>query len=99
MFCLSDDIMGKTAFGQIALSKMENTSENFRIFAAKWLGDPRKATVMKVDGAEFRRAEKGKNKGKLTIKVPGTAQTVYVTAEEIQRHTNEKAQPNETITT
>jgi hypothetical protein len=39
---------------------------------------------MRVVGAVFRRAESGKNKGKLTILVKGTDRTAYVLASEMK---------------
>lgn len=80
------DIFAEYTSGKVALSKMYYTSENFRLYEAGWLGDGTQREVMKISGAEFRKAKSGKNAGKLSILIPGTKQTVHVTIEEIRRY-------------
>lgn len=78
------DIFVQQPFGRIALKKLAPVSENFRLYAAGWLGDkPSEWNVMQVTGAEFRVATAGKNKGKMTVMVKGTKRTAYVTSEEM----------------
>lgn len=64
---------------------MAPTPENFRLYAAEWLGEkPKDWDVMKVTGAEFRVAKSGPNKGKLSVMVEGTKRTAHVTREEMR---------------
>ena len=81
-------IFGQQSFGKAAMVKIGDVSENFRLFEAGWVGHPRKSDTMKVTGAEFRIAKAGKNKGKLSIKVPDTTRTVYVNRAEMDEHRN-----------
>lgn len=82
---MSDDIMGHTNYGRAALKKLGPVAENFRIYAAGWLGEkPQDWFAMKVTGAEFKVAKKGKNVGKLTVQIPGTVRHVVVTKEEMR---------------
>ena len=74
-------------FGQVALQKLGKVNENFRLYHAQWLENG-KGDVMKVTGAEFRKAKRGPNKGKMVIMVKGTTRTVYVTKQEIQDFEN-----------
>ncbi len=89
--------MENTSYGRAALSKLAPVAENFRIYEAGWLGDkPSEWTVMEVKGMEFRAAKTGPNKGKLTVPVPGTKRTVYVTEDEMRAFEvppNDQAQP------
>mgnify|MGYP003146508824 CR=1 FL=1 len=93
---MSNDIMGRTSFGIIALEKMEKhartpeamltvTNSNFRIFEAGSLA----TGALKVTGALFRKAECGTNSGKLCVEVPGTRFHAIVTAEEMEAYDNE----------
>lgn len=77
------DIFAEQPYGKVALKKLGNVSENFRLYAAGWLGDGKEREVMEIHGAEFRRAKTGKNKGLLSIMVKGTKRTVYVTKQEM----------------
>lgn len=78
------DFFAEQPFGKAALKKMAPVPENFRLYAAGWLGEkPEDFNVMEVTGAEFRTAKRGPNKGKLAIPVPGTKRTVYVTRDEM----------------
>lgn len=79
------DIFAQQPFGKAALKTLGNIPENFRLYEAGWVGNaPNDFRIMEVKGAEFRFALRGKNKGKLTVMVPGTIKTTYVTKEEIQ---------------
>lgn len=82
------DVFADTVYVMIAVEKLNKLSslpENFRLYECGWLDDTRQ--VMRVTGAEFRAAKTGKNKGKLSVMVPRTKQTAYVTAEEITLRT------------
>ena len=82
---MTEKIFETTKFGQAALQKLNHVTNSFRLFDAGWLETkPEDFNIMKVTGAEFRVAKFGKNKGKMTIIVPGTKRTVYVTKAEIQ---------------
>lgn len=73
-------------FGKIALQKLGDVPENFRLYHAAWLGsDPRSSDAMRVTGAEFRVAKRGPEKGLLSVMVPNTKRTVYVTAAEMRQ--------------
>lgn len=79
------DIMAEQSFGKIALKKLAPVGENFRLYCAGWIGNkPSEFAVMSVEGAEFRVAKSGPNKGKLSVMVKGTKRTAYVTIEEMQ---------------
>lgn len=78
------DIFAPLPFGKAALKKLGPVPENFRLYCAGWLGDrPSEWDTMEVKGAEFRAAKTGPNKGRLTIEVPGTRRTVYVSKAEM----------------
>lgn len=82
---MEHDVFAEQSYGKVALQKMNPVPENFRLYAAGWLGEkPEEFTVMEVTGAEFRTAKSGPNKGKLSIMVPGTKRTVYVTKDEMK---------------
>lgn len=84
MTMLNDDLFAETSFGKVALRKLAPVSENFRLYAAGWLGSkPEEFSIMKVTGAEFRIARSGKNAGKFSILVKGTIRNAFVTAEEM----------------
>ena len=69
-------------FGQLALQKIGDAPENFRLFDAAWIGDnPQASDTMRVTGAEFRRGPEKE----LSVMVPNTMRTVYVTAEEMRQ--------------
>lgn len=73
-----------TGFGQAALQKLGHLPDDFRLYEAGWVEEkPEDFDTMKVTGAEFRVAKTGKNKGKMTVLVPGTKRTVCVTRDEI----------------
>lgn len=83
---MEKDVFAHTAFGKLALKKMQPVPENFRLFEAGWLGEqPEDWEVMEVKGAEFRRAKSGPRKGRLAIKIRGTERTVYLTKDQIQK--------------
>lgn len=73
-----------TVISRLALEKLAPVAENFRIYAAGWVGNnPKEWRVMDVTGAEFRRAKSGPNKGLLSVMIPGTKRTAYITKEEM----------------
>lgn len=77
------DIFAEYPYGKLALQKIGSTDPNFRLFCAGWLGKGDKREVMRVTGAVFREPTSGPNKGKLSIKVRGTEQSVLVTSGEM----------------
>lgn len=78
------DIFAEYSYGKLALQKLSPVPANFRLYSAGWLGEkPEEMTVMEVSGAEFRAAKSGPNKGKLSIMIPGTKRTAYVTKAEM----------------
>jgi hypothetical protein len=81
---MTDDVFAETAIGQAALKEWGAVPENFRIYLAVWLGDHPNYSHMKVVGAEFRPAKTGPNKGSLSIKIPRTERTVYLSKSQIQ---------------
>lgn len=82
---MEHDVFADQTYGKLALQKMAPVPQNFRLFSAGWLGKkPEEFTVMEVCGAEFRVAKRGPNKGKLSIMVPGTKRTTYVTKDEMK---------------
>lgn len=78
---MTNDVFAETSYGKIALKKMRDLPENFRLFYAGWLHDT--SDVMQVKGAEFRIAKSGENKGTLSILIKGTERVAYVTKEEM----------------
>ena len=79
------DLFAEQPYGKAALKKLGSVPDNFRLYEAGLLGKPPKySDTMFVTGAEFRIAKTGKNKGKLSIMVEGTQQTVYVSRIEMQ---------------
>lgn len=90
---MSKDTFAATPYGQAALKKLHPVDENFRLYAAGWLGEKQADwTVMKVIGATFRAAKTGKNRGKLVVMVKGSKRTAYVTKEEIAQCESENTQ-------
>ncbi|GJA77777.1 hypothetical protein [Aeromonas caviae] len=81
---MTHDTFATFPFGKAALEKMAPTPANFRLYKAENMGPG--SGVMKVKGAEFRIAERGPNKGKLSVLLPGTVKTVLVTLDEIRAH-------------
>ncbi len=72
-------------YGKAALKKLAPLPENFRLYSAGWLGKkPEEWSVMEVTGAQFRVAKSGPNKGKLSMIIPGTKRTVFVTSDEMK---------------
>lgn len=81
---MTEKVFEITEFGQAAIQKLGKVSDNFRLHKASWVDEKLEDfDTMKVTGAEFRIAKSGKNKGKMTVLVPGTQRTVYVTKSEI----------------
>ncbi len=82
---MEHDVFAEQPYGKLALQKLGAVPENFRLYYAGWLGKkPEDFTVMEVTGAQFRVAKRGPNKGKLSIMVPGTKRTTYVTKDEMK---------------
>lgn len=81
---MRQDLFADTAYGKIALQRIGAVNPNFRLYSAGWLGNGRKFGVMSVTGADFRESTRGKTKGQLSIKIPHTSQTVYVTSQEMR---------------
>ncbi len=79
------DIFAETDYGKIALRKIAPTDPNFRLYEAGWLGKHGKSDVMEVKGAVFRPLKTGPYKGKLGVRVQGTDEMAYVTADELRR--------------
>lgn len=80
--CMRKDAFADLGYGKLALKKIAPTDPNFRLYEAGWMGDRR--DVMFVSGAVFREAKSGPNKGEMTVIVPGTKVTVYLTAQEVE---------------
>lgn len=81
---MQEDIIASFDYGKAALKKLAPVPENFRLYLLEWLGErPGERTILKITGAEFRKAKTGKNKGKLTVMVENSKRTVYLTKEEI----------------
>lgn len=80
---LTIDPFAKYTFGRLALKKLSGLPSNFRLYKAGWLGSGNERDVMELTGAEFRIAMSGKNKGKMSIKVPKTDRSVFVTSKEV----------------
>ena len=82
---MGHDLFAEQPFGKAALKKIAPVPDNFRLYAAGWLGKrPEDFKEMEVTGAEFRVAKSGSSKGKLSILVPCTKRTVRVTRLEMQ---------------
>lgn len=80
-----DELMQSYPPSLAAAKKIGTVPDGFTFYDFGWLGDkPEDFTVMKVRGAVFRVATRGPNKGRRSVKVPGTDRTVYVTREEIR---------------
>jgi len=82
---MTGKVMEDTVFGGLALAKMGEVPENFRLYSASRVGVNLQTSIgVEVLGAEFRRAKSGKNRGMLSIEVPGTRRAAFVSNEEIQ---------------
>ena len=77
------DLFADTSYGKVALQKIAPTNPDFRLYCAGWMGEANDRQVMKVMGAVFRPAQRGRFKGQLHIKVTNTERTAYVTSEEL----------------
>lgn len=89
------DIFSEYSYGKIALQKIASPEPNFRLFLAGWMGGANERNVMKVTGAVFREPTRGPNKGQLSIMVPKTQKTAYVTSEEMTAFEAAEAAPVE----
>ena len=69
----------KYAYGIAAMKKMGEVPENFRLYQCGWVGggQPDQWHGMQCEGAEFRAAKSGPNKGVLSIMIPGTKRSAY----------------------
>ncbi|HHL0036038.1 hypothetical protein U0129_19315 [Enterobacter hormaechei] len=83
---MTQDEFAEFPFGKAALQQLSPLPANFRLYEAENLG-PSKG--MKITGAEFRVAQRGPNKGKLSILVPGTRKVARLSQDEIN-HANAK---------
>lgn len=78
---MDDDVWGDALFAKLAMQKMGNVPENFRVYEAGWLGDWPNVHGMEVKGAEFKRLKRYPSRGK---KIPGTTRTVYISKAELE---------------
>lgn len=78
---MREDPFGSMAFGKAALEKIKPTDPNFYLYEAGWVSDD----TMEVNGAVFREAKSGPNKGKLVMLVKGSEKKAFVTAEEMRK--------------
>lgn len=67
-----------------AIKKLGIVHKDFRMYLFESLGDGA-AGVMKLTGCVFRVAKKGKNKGDLCIKVPGSTRVSFMSSSEIEK--------------
>lgn len=85
---MTTDIFAQESYGKKALEKMRKAHgelhPNFRLFLVEWLGEKPPFEIMRVVGAQFRKATRGPNKGKLCILVPGSKLTTHLTAAEVK---------------
>jgi len=77
------DIFAQQPYGKAALKRFGEVEAGFRLYQAEWLSGVDRS-IMKVTGALFREAKKGKFKGKLSVMVKGTTKLVFVTGDEIK---------------
>lgn len=80
---MTTDLFAEYSYGQIALQKLAPVEPDFRLYKAGWLGKGNTREVMQVTGGVFRKALRGANKGKLSVLVPNSSRSVYVTASEM----------------
>lgn len=91
------DLFAGYLFGKVALEKIKrefSITENFRLYDAGIV--PKKVGHMKVTGAEFKKAKRGKLKGKLCYLIKGTKITVIVTPEDRDKYLTDH--PTECLT-
>lgn len=79
-----EDIFAQQSYGKVALAKMKPDNPDFILYCAGWVGDIHTTDTMKVEGAVFRAAKSGPNKGKGVIEVKGTRKVAYVTVAEME---------------
>jgi hypothetical protein len=92
---MTEKIFEVLPYGKAALKKMGDVPENFRLYSAELKGKHPNYHGMKIEGAEFRQAKTGKNKGKLSILIKGTKRSAYVTTDEIRAEDNQAKQGGE----
>ena len=78
---MDNDVWGDASFAKIALQRMGDVPENFRIYAAGWLGEFPNCHGMQVTGAEFARMKRKTTHG---TKIKGTERTVYVSKKDMR---------------
>ena len=83
---MRNDLFAEYSYGKVALQKIGVADPNFKLYFAGWLGNGNERQVMRVNGAIFREAKSGPNKGQLCIKVPGTERSTLVTAREMDEY-------------
>lgn len=82
---MREGIYEKLDFGQLALMKLGEIPENFRLYVAGIKPEPpQEWTHMEVAGAEFREPKSGPNKGKLCIMVPGSRRSLKLMRDELE---------------
>lgn len=81
---MTEDFFAGYTFGKIALQKIAPADPNFRLYLFGLMNEGSEKEVMKVSGAVFRVPVRGPNKGMLSIMVPKTSRTVYVSAAEVE---------------
>lgn len=83
---LTNHFFENTDIGKVALNKFGVVKENFRIYeVGHMIEHGAVSQLIKVTGAEFRKAKSGPNKGKLCIEIPKTKITTYILPEEIKK--------------
>ena len=80
---MTTDLFADLSYGKVALQKLAPVDPDFRLYKAGWLGKGNTREVMEVTGGLFRKALRGANKGKLSVLVPNSSRSVYVTASEM----------------
>lgn len=78
---MDENIWGDALFAKIALERMGDVPEDFRIYGAGWLGEFPNMHGMEVKGAEFKRLKRDPSRGN---KVSGTTRTVYISKKDLQ---------------
>lgn len=86
-------IYNDSDIGQLALQKLGNVHQNFRVYCVGIKPEPPKEwTHVEVVGAEFREPKSGPNKDKLSIMVPGTRRCLKLTRQELDDYRAKKAE-------
>jgi hypothetical protein len=82
---MNKDLFAEHPFGKVALHLLAPVHADFRLCEAERLQNDCniKSGIMRVTGHQFRKSLAGPTKGQLTVIVPGTKRTVYVTTHDI----------------